>query len=121
MALHPETNVQRGTRSAEKTAEHHEKMDAPPGRVVAVTAAFLSIVLIGLAIAAGTIEWRDARHGIVMHDPPAPLFANASLPPLLADPGLNRREVEAEARSHLDPAKLEAAMRQVEQHKGKRQ
>jgi hypothetical protein len=53
-----------------------------------------------------------------MHYPMAPLFTHASLPPVLADPVRHRHDVEREAQSHLDPAKIEAAMRQVEQAKG---
>lgn len=118
MALHPQTKPQRARKPRAKPAPHHERRDAPAGKVVGVAAMFFSIIFIGLAVAAGTIEWRDARHGLIMRDPQAPLFANASLPPLLADPVQHRREVEAEARSHLDPAKLEAAMAQVERKKG---
>jgi len=120
MALHPKTKVQRAKKPRAKRGPHYEPADAPPAKVLAVAAAFFSLVFVGLAVAAGTIEWRDARHGLVMHDPRAPLFPRASLPPLLADPVQNRREVEAEARSHLDPAKLEAAMEQVARAKGGR-
>jgi hypothetical protein len=115
MALHPKTKVQRAKSPRAASRPHHEPSDAPPAGVAAGAAVLFSLVFIGLAVAAGTIEWRDGRHGVVMHDPTAPLFANASLPPLLVDPVRNRREVEAEARSHLDPAKIEAAMEQVEQ------
>lgn len=118
MVLHPKTKVQRARKAHAAGEAHYEKADAPPGKALAVGAIFFAIVVIGLMVAAGTIEWRDARHGIVMRDPAAPVFVNASLPPLLADPVQNRREVEAEARGHLDPAKLEAAMEQVERENG---
>ena len=118
MALHPQTKPQRARKPRAKPAPHHERRDAPPGKVAAGAAVFFSLIAVGLAGAGATIEWLDARHGVVMHDPQAPLFAHASLPPLLAEPVQNRREVEAEARSHLDPAKLEAAMAQVEQQSG---
>jgi hypothetical protein len=118
MALHPDTKPQRAKEPHATGEPHHEKRDAPPGKVVAAAGVFFSIVFVGLAVAAGTIEWRDARHGLVARAPSAPLFPNASLPPLLADPVQHRREVEAEARSHLDPARIEAAMEQVEQQRG---
>jgi hypothetical protein len=118
MALHPKTKVQRAKSPREELRRHHEESDAPPAKVTAGVAVLFSLVLFGLAVAAGTIEWRDGRHGLVMRAPSPPLFAHASLPPLLADPVRNRREVEAEARSHLDPTKIEAAMEEVEREKG---
>ena len=118
MALHPKTNPQRAKAPPPEEGQHQEHRDAPPAHVVAVAAAFLSLVPIGLGLAAGTIEALDARHGIVMHYPQAPLFTHPSLPPLLADPVRHRREVEAEARSHLDPTRIEAAMEQVERQGG---
>lgn len=120
MALHPKTKVQRAAKPRAKKSPHHEPSDAPPGKVAAGAAVFFSLVLIGLAVAAGTIEWRDARHGLVMRQPQAPLFVHASEPSLLVDPVQHRREVDAEAQAHLDPAKLEAAMEQVESEGGKK-
>lgn len=124
--LHPQTRVQRakdpGIEPAEKRRRGYEHHDAPPGKVTAGVAAFMSLVFIGLVVSAGTIEALDARHGLYMHYPAAPLFVHASLPTVLADPVRHRQDVEREARSHLDPARIEAAMRQVEQqHRGRAQ
>ena len=91
--LHKDTRVQRG-RSADHRAQ--ERRDASPWRVVSVVAAFLSLIPIGLGVAALVANsWRGDHH------PSAGAAARADRQPpaprLLADPERARLRLEAEA------------------------
>lgn len=109
--LHKDTRVQRG-RSANHRAQ--ERRDASPWRVVSVVAAFLSLIPIGLGVAALVANsWRGDHH------PSAGAAARADRQPpaprLLADPEQARLRLEAAARRRLErgPIPIDKAMADV--------
>ena len=91
-----------------------EERDAPPTKVALAAAGFYAVMLVGLGFAATTIAWVAPHMGLVAHAPARPSFPAAALPALLVDPVAHRRAVEGAAQRHLDPARIEQAMAQVE-------
>ena len=117
-ALDPRTQTQRdaknGAQPKARRERGYEERDAPPAKVVLGVVGFYAILLLGIAAAAITITLVAPRMGLVAHAPTEPRFAGASLPPLLVDQVAHRREVEAEARRHLDPQRVREAMAEIE-------
>jgi hypothetical protein len=116
--LHPETKPQRAARKSAppkaRRAQGYEDRDAPPAKVALGAMAFYAVMVLGLAGAAMTISLVAPRMGLVAHAPAKPRFAHASLPPLLVDQAGHRRRLEAEARRHLDPQRIQQAMAELE-------
>lgn len=113
--LHAETNVQRGDHpSDEQRARGYEPRDASPGKVVLGVACFLALMLVGLAFAAATLGWLQARDKRPRDL--APVMAVSPPPPhLFAEPEAARRRHDAAMEQRLKDASLDRARRDLVQ------